>query len=137
MSRDNIITEQVGKEIVLAYEQSRGRVHIPFNKFEVHYGYDLQTKDLTNDTMRYIELKASRKPHMINRWLEEHEQRCLTTVANYFIYYVLNIDVEKKTGKVIEFSAGEWQKHYKKIEKKYWYAFPKSTGLDRAVEVIV
>jgi hypothetical protein len=135
MSKDNSITEQIGKEIAIAYEQQHGREYKPFAKFEQHYGYDLRSYDAEKNIYRYIELKTSRKSHMINRWLEEHEQSCLNKLANYYIYYILDIDVEKKTGKVIEFSAAEWQKYYKKTERKYWYAFPKNTGLDRAVGV--
>jgi hypothetical protein len=137
MGKDNTITEAVGKEIAISYERQNGRQYVPFEKFEFHHGYDMKSFDPNINKCRYIELKTSRKPHMINRWLEEHEQRSLTKVANYYIYYILDIDAEKKTGKVIEFSAGEWQKYYKKVEKKYWYAFPKKTGLDRAVEVSV
>lgn len=137
MSRDNIITEQVGKEIAIAYEKIQGREHIPFTPFEQHFGYDLRTFHSQTNTYRYIELKTSCKAHMINRWLEEHEQACLQKIPGYYIYYILNIDIAKKTGKIIEFSAEEWSKYYKKVEKKYWYAFPKKTGLDRAVEVSV
>lgn len=133
----NYETEAVGKEIVIKYEKQNGREFVSFDRFEFHYGYDMKSFDPKIEKCRYIELKTSRKPHMINRWLEEHEQHSLTKVANYYIYYILDIDVEKRTGKVIEFSAAEWQKYYKKIERKYWYAFPKSTGLDRAVEIKV
>jgi hypothetical protein len=134
-TRDNIITEQVGKEIAIAYEKSHNREHIPFSKGEKHFGYDIRTFCSKQNSYRYIELKTSRKEHMINRWLEEHEQKCLQEIPGYYIYYILNIDVENKTGKVIEFSAAEWQKHYKKVERKYWYTFPKNTGLNRAVEI--
>ena len=137
MSRDNIITEQVGKEIAIAFEKAQGREYIPFAPYEQHFGYDLRSFHSESNTYRYIELKTSRKAHMINRWLEEHEQKCLQTVPGYYIYYILNIDVEAKTGKIIEFDATEWQKHFKKVEKKYWYTFPKKTGLDRAIEVSV
>lgn len=137
MSKDNIITEQVGKEIAIAYETALGREYIPFGPYEQHFGYDIRTFDSKANQYRYIELKTSRKPHMINRWLEEHEQKCLQTIPGYYIYYVLGIDVEKRTGKLIEFSAAQWQKYYKKVERKYWYAFPKKTGLDRAVCVSV
>ena len=135
MARDNIITEQVGKEIAIAYEKAYGREHIAFGPHEQHFGYDMRSFDSPTNTYRYIELKTSRKAHMINRWLEEHEQKCLQTVPGYYIYYILDVDVEKKTGKVIEFSAAEWQKYYKKVERKYWYAFPKKTGLERAIEI--
>lgn len=131
--RDNIITEQIGKELAISYEAKHGRRHVPFAKGEKHHGYDLKTFDEKTQTFRFIELKTSRKSHMINRWLEEHEQNCILNQPNYFVYYILDINVETKTGKIIVFSAEEWKKYYKKIERKFWYAFPKTTGLDRAI----
>lgn len=131
----NYQIESVGKKIAIEYERLNGREYIPFNEREIHYGYDLRSFDSKANSYRYIELKTSRKDCMINRWLEEHEQNCLEKVPGFYIYYILGIDIENKTGKVIEFSAIEWAKYYKKVEKKYWYSFPKNTGLDKAIEI--
>lgn len=133
MGKDNIITEQVGKEIAIAFEKAQGREYVPFSLKERHHGYDIRSFDPKLNAFRYIELKTSRKPHMINRWLEQHEQNCLENLEGYYIYYILDIDVQKKTGRVVVFSSEEWKKHFKKVEKHYWYSFPKGTGLDRAI----
>lgn len=122
MIKNNYVIEGLAKELVEKFENQNNRTIVPKDKNE--FGYDMKSVD-SNGTVRLIEIKSSEKSHLINRWLEEKEFQAMESSKDFYVYYILDLNVDTRSGRILVIHKDEWEKHYYRTEVHRWYKFGK------------